>query len=78
VLSFFQLLGTINANNNPAMAEILFGMLNADFDTEIFPSNNTQPVMSKLSVRCLAHILNLIVKEFLGVNNFYIPWISRI
>ena len=37
-----QLLGTPdNANNNLAMAEILFGMLKADFDMEIFPSGNT-------------------------------------
>jgi hypothetical protein len=34
-----------NASNNPAMAELLFGMFRADFDTEIFPSGNTQPVM---------------------------------
>ena len=27
-----------NANNNPAKAEIIFGILKADFDTEIFPS----------------------------------------
>jgi hypothetical protein len=52
-------------------------MLKADFDTEIFPSGNTQPVM-RYQGGASFHILNLIVKEFLGVNSFYIPWISRI
>ena len=58
-----------NASNNPAMAGILSGMLQADFDTEILPQGNTRPVMRYQGeasfVRCLAHILNLIVKEFL-------------
>ena len=63
------------------MAEILFGMLKADFDMEIFPSGNNLacyeiPRRGKLSVRCLAHILNLIVKEFLRINNFYIPTVT--
>ena len=60
-----------NASNNPAMAEILYDMLKADYDTEIFPEGNTRPIMryhGELSfVHCLAHILNLIVKEFLAI-----------
>jgi hypothetical protein len=52
------------------MAETIFGVLKADFDTKIFPSGNIPAYYEILS--CLAHILNLIVKEFLGVNNFYI------
>ncbi|OXV12028.1 hypothetical protein Egran_00212 [Elaphomyces granulatus] len=52
------------------MAGILSGMLQADFDTEILPQGNTRPVMRYQEeasfVRCLAHILNLIVKEFLA------------
>jgi hypothetical protein len=59
-----------NASNNPAMAGILSGMLQAGFDTEILPQGNTRPVMRYQGeasfVRCLAHILNLIVKEFLA------------
>ena len=53
------------------MAEILFGVLKADFDTVrvIFPSGNIPAYYEIPS--CLAHILNLIVKEFLGVYNFY-------
>jgi len=53
------------------MAGILYDMLKADYDTEISPQGNTRPVMryqGELSfVRCLAHILNLIVKEFLAI-----------
>jgi hypothetical protein len=64
------------------MAEILFGMLNADFDMEISGNTYTYiyeiPRRGKLSVRCLTHILNLIVKEFLGTNNFYIPTVGII
>ena len=43
------------------MAEILFGMIKAEHLAcyEI-------PRRGTLSVRCFAHILNLIVKEFLG------------
>ncbi|KAN0070499.1 Ribonuclease H-like domain containing protein [Elaphomyces granulatus] len=52
------------------MAGILSGMLQAGFDTEILPQGNTRPVMRYQGeasfVRCLAHILNLIVKEFLA------------
>jgi hypothetical protein len=36
------------------------------------------PRRGKLSVRCLGHILNLIVKEFLSINNFYIPTVGII
>ena len=58
-----------NASSNPAMAGILSGMLEADFDTEIFSSGNTRPVVRYQGearfVRCLVNILNLIVKEFL-------------
>jgi len=59
-----------NASNNLAMARILYDMLKADYDTEVLPQGNTRPVMryqGELSfIRCLAHILNLIVKEFLA------------
>jgi hypothetical protein len=51
------------------MARILYDMLKADYNTEIFLQSNTQLVMryqgESSFIRCLAHILNLIVKEFL-------------
>ena len=60
-----------NASNNPAMARILYDMLKADYDTEIIPQGNTRPIMryqgESSFIRCLAHILNLIVKEFLTI-----------
>jgi hypothetical protein len=60
-----------NASNNPAMVRILYDMLKADYDTEIIPPGNTRPIMRYQGepsfIRCLAHILNLIVKEFLAI-----------
>ena len=59
-----------NESNNLVMSRILYDLLKADYDTEILPYGNTQPVMryqgESSFVRCLAHILNLIVKEFLA------------
>jgi hypothetical protein len=67
-----QLLGTMPINNL-AIAEILFGIC---LKPILIRRCSRQacyeiPRRGKLSVRCLAHILNLIVKEFLGINNFY-------
>ena len=48
---------------------ILSGMLQADFDTEILPQGKhsaCRDIGEASFVRCLAHILNLIVKEFLA------------